>query len=56
MMQEHKNHQKYYEEAYETLITKNIHFNVVDITGLKWTEIDTNEDLAMAQEIFKLKT
>ncbi len=56
MMQDHKNHQEYYEGAYERLISQNIPFNIVDVTGLKWTEIDTIEDFALAKEIFKIKT
>ena len=55
MMQDHKNYQEYYEEAYERLIARNIPFNIVDITGLKWTEIDTKEDFVLAEEIFNLK-
>jgi len=56
MMQDEQNHQEYYEAAYERLIEKNIPFNTLDITGLKWTEIDTREDFALAEEIFNPKT
>jgi len=56
MMQDEQNHQEYYEGAYERLIAKNVPFNTLDITGLKWTEIDTKEDFALAEEIFNPKT
>lgn len=52
MMEDHQNHQKYYESAYETLIEKNVPFHAVDITGLNWTEIDTQEDLTTAEKLF----
>ena len=52
MMAEKKNHQNYYESAYEKIINKNIPFYCVDITGLKWTEIDTKEDFINALSIF----
>lgn len=52
MMQEQKNHQEYYEAAYERLIANGATFNVLDISGLKWTEIDTKEDFAAAERIF----
>ncbi len=56
MMEDKKNHQEYYEAAYERLIAKGVPFNILDITGLKWTEIDTREDFALAEEIFNPKT
>lgn len=52
MMKDKKNHQEYYETGYERLIEKDVIFNVLDITGLKWTEIDTIEDFATAERIF----
>ncbi len=52
MMASQENHQAYYEAAYERLIEKNVTFNTLDITGLKWTEIDTKEDFALAKSIF----
>lgn len=55
MMKEKQNHQEYYEAAYERLIEKGVPFYALDITGLKWTEIDTLDDLASAQKIFKHK-
>ena len=55
MMTDKQNHQEYYESAYERLIDKGVPFNTLDITGLRWTEIDTKEDFATAKEIFSLK-
>ncbi len=52
MMADEKNHQAYYERAYERLIEKDVAFYALDISGLKWSEIDTKEDFALAQEIF----
>lgn len=56
MMEDKQNHQEYYEGAYERLITKAVPFHALDISGLKWTEIDTKEDFAMAEKIFNQKT
>ena len=52
MMQDKKNNQEYYEGAYERLIEKNVPFYALDITGLKWVEIDTREDFDLGIEIF----
>ncbi len=52
MMEKKENHQEYYEGAYERLIEKNVPFYALDISGLKWTEIDTKEDFATAELIF----
>ena len=52
MMQKKEHHQDYYEVAYERLIEKGIVFNTLDITGLKWTEIDTLDDFDLAKSIF----
>ena len=53
MMKDEQNHQAYYEEAYERLIEKNIPFHSLEISGLKWIEIDTKEDFLQAEKIFK---
>jgi len=53
-MADAKNHQNYYEDAYERLIAKDVPFFALDITGMRWTEIDTKEDFAMAEELFSL--
>ena len=52
MMKDGQNHQEYYEAAYERLIEKNVHFYSLDISGLKWTEIDTKADFITAEKIF----
>ena len=52
MMEDEQNHQEYYESAYERLIENHVPFYVLDITGLKWVEIDTQEDFATAKELF----
>ena len=52
MMEDVQNHQEYYEAAYERLIEKNVPFYALDISGLKWTEIDTKEDFITAEKIF----
>jgi choline kinase len=52
MMKDEQCHQEYYEAAYERLIEKDVPFHALDISGLKWTEIDTKEDFITAKEIF----
>jgi len=52
MMEDKKKHQDYYESAYNRLIAKNVPFHAVDISGLKWTEIDTKDDFIKAEKIF----
>jgi len=52
MMQDKKNHQEYYEGAYERLIEKNVPFYALDISGLKWVEIDTREDFDLGIKVF----
>jgi len=47
-----QNAQAYYDDSYPTLIKKGIPFSGLDISGLKWVEIDTHEDFARAQEYF----
>ncbi|MBN4080027.1 phosphocholine cytidylyltransferase family protein [Beggiatoa alba] len=56
MMQDKQNYQEYYEGAYERLIEKNVPFHALDISGLKWTEIDTKDDFATAKKIFSQRT
>ena len=53
MMEDRQNQQEYYEVSYERLIEKNIPFYALDISGLKWTEIDTKEDFITAENMFK---
>ena len=53
VMKDKKNHQEYYEVAYERLIEKRESFHALDITGLVWVEIDTKEDFELAKNIQK---
>lgn len=55
MMTSETQHQKYYEAAYERLITKRVAFHAVDITGLDWVEIDTHDDYEAANQIVGFK-
>jgi choline kinase len=55
MMQDTQNHQEYYEAAYERLIEKDVPFYALDISDLKWIEIDTQEDFISAEKIFSSK-
>ena len=52
LMQEKANYNEYYDDSYTTLVEKGIPFHAVDITGLKWAEIDTHADYQKAQELF----
>lgn len=56
MMENEQNHRAYYEDAYERIIDKNVPFYALDITGLKWMEIDTKEDFIAAKIIFNQRT
>jgi len=55
MMEDKSNYQKYYEDAYERLIKKNVSFYAFNISGLQWVEIDTKEDFFAAEKIFTKK-
>ena len=52
MMEHSENHQEYYEGAYERLMERDVPFYSLDITGLKWSEIDTKQDFDAAEELF----
>lgn len=52
MMKDKRNLQNYYESAYSRLIEKNIYFSALDISQLKWIEIDTKTDFTRAERIF----
>jgi len=52
MMEEVANHQLYYEVAYDAIIQAGEPFKTLDITGLRWVEIDTLSDYRLAQEYF----
>ena len=52
-MMERKEHlQEYYETAYARMVVKGTVFQVLDITGLNWTAIDTAADYAAANAMF----
>lgn len=53
LMKDQANWKRYYDDTYTTLVEKGIPFGAADITGLKWVEIDTHEDYAKANTIFK---
>jgi choline kinase len=42
---------EYYERAYERLIQSGTHYEVADITGCQWTEIDDAADLEAAEKM-----
>ncbi len=52
LMKDPKNYKEYYDDSYTTLVRKGIPFYAVDITGLKWVEIDTHEDNDRAKRLF----
>lgn len=52
LMSDRKNWQEYYDDSYTTLVKQGIPFHAVDITGLKWVEIDSHEDFHRAQKLF----
>jgi len=52
LMQDKANWQEYYDDSYTTLVNQGVPFAAVDITGLKWVEIDTHEDYKKALEMF----
>ncbi len=52
LMKDKKNYNEYYDDSYTTLVEKGIPFHAVDITGLKWVEIDTHDDYGRAQKMF----
>ncbi len=54
MMRQEEHRQDYYEAAYERLMTLGTAFHALEITGLNWTEIDTHDDYAAANEAFRV--
>ncbi len=42
---------EYYERAYERLLQSGAHYEIADITGCQWTEIDDDADLKLAEEM-----
>jgi choline kinase len=52
LMRHKENWQEYYDDSYTTLTKKGIPMYAVDITGLKWVEIDTIQDFKRAEKLF----
>lgn len=52
MIEDPANHQRYYEAAYDAIVQAGEPFKALDITGLRWVEIDTLEDYELAQRLF----
>lgn len=52
IMKDKKNWQEYYDDSYTTIIKKGIPMFAVDISGLKWVEIDTSQDLQRVRRLF----
>ena len=52
LMEDPANHQKYYEVAYDEILRAGEPFKALDITGLRWVEIDTLNDYELAQRLF----
>ena len=46
------NHQKYYEVVYDAIVQAGEPFKALDITGLRWVDLDTLEDYELAQRLF----
>lgn len=51
-MKDKNNWNEYYDDSYTTLVKEGVKFGAVDISGLKWVEVDTHEDYEKAQELF----
>lgn len=54
LLKDKSNWQEYYDDCYTALVKKGIIMEAVDITGLKWVEIDNHRDLEAAERIFKI--
>lgn len=52
LIKNEKNWQEYYDDSYTTLVNKGVPFEAVDISGLKWVEIDTHADYKRANDMF----
>jgi choline kinase len=52
MMEHVANHQLYYEAAYDAIIQAGEPFKTLDITGMRWVEMDTLSDYRLAQQYF----
>lgn len=47
---------EYYERAYERLMQSGTTYQVADVTGCQWTEIDDDDDLRLAEELIASET
>ncbi len=56
LMQDTTKWQEYYDDTYTTLVVRGVPMHAVDITGLKWVEIDTHEDFDRAELMFRRLT
>lgn len=54
LMKDRANYSRYYDDSYPTIVKAGLPMEAVDITGLKWVEIDTHEDYELALEMFTL--
>lgn len=52
LMKDETNYNQYYDDQYGIISSAGTPFYTVDITGLKWVEIDTHQDYALAKKIF----
>ncbi len=52
LMQKPENFNEYYDDSYPKIVEAGLPFEAVDITGLKWVEIDTLQDYELAQKTF----
>jgi choline kinase len=52
LMENIDNWQEYYDDSYTALVKKGISMMAVDVSGLKWIEIDTLDDYKKALEMF----
>lgn len=52
LMKDTAHYQDYYDDSYTTLVKEGVPFKAVDITGLKWVEIDNHQDYEKANNLF----
>lgn len=52
LMKDASKWQEYYDDTYTTLVVRGVPMHAVDITGLRWVEVDTHDDYAKANTIF----
>jgi len=52
LMKDKANYSRYYDDSYPTIVKAGLPMTAVDITGLKWVEIDTHDDYELALKTF----